>query len=1361
MLLVLAVFMPALAVAEVPEVVVSLQEEVIEELGEQSLDELAEDESSIAMEPPEVEQLEDFDLAGLEEEAPNEEASEADEPEAEEEQADPEDGDEAEDANTEVVEAVSAESEADALTVVANSDSGEVILPEDVQKDLDVYEPEVLQVTIKKNSKAKINNGDTLLVYVSGKTVSSWSSSKTSVASVVFDDEKAIVSTHKVGSATLTAKLSNKKKITLKLTVADPYLPTSIALELRDNTLYVDDTRDLNDVVSLEPYYARTTLSWKSSSTKVASVSKAGILTAKKAGKAKITVTTKNKKTRTVTVKVLANKLDNLAPKPTKADINEVAGSWTLWPKSIEILSGGKIACEFYLLNGTGSTISQIRDLDLSLYHDQDMMANKYFSTIKVSCKKKSSKVFKVTYPASEVLNGDYQLPNHSEIEFTYDLNEDVYAKAGKTNVMFTPGLLPSYEEEEETLLVTSVTLNKTSLTLTKGSTETLTATVKPDNATNRNVNWTTSNPSIATVNSSGKVTAVAQGTATITATAADGSGKKANCSVTVTDLNITRSGSFDPQSLTIKKGEATWIWFSGSVTGSTIDTVTINGKKPDGSAFTLYTQSQWNGQSSFSDYTLTIDAGNGGDFSQLGTYNLNLWVRDKATASISTPQATMKITVVPNTVAVTSVTLNKTNLSLSNGQSETLIATVMPDNATNKKVNWSSSNTSFATVDANGKVTAKETLLPVDVIITATAADGSGKKASCTVTVIRSSGNITRTGSFNPTSLTVTQGSTSTIKISGTVSGSTLAAVTVNGTKPDGSEFTLYTNSSWGTSANFSNVAVTVDARSGGIFNQTGTYTLNLWVRDKATASITTPQATMTVTVKPQSGNITRTGSFNMSSLSVTQGNTSTIKISGSVTGSTLAAVTVNGIKPDGSEFTLYTNSSWGTSTSFSGLSLSIDARSGGTFNQKGTYKLNLWVRDKATASITTPQATMTVIVEGEPSSVSLTVRANSSSGSVISNGQIIDWPVNQEFRAYCSQTNGNGKYLVKSYVMSGKPNFNENDVSRLVTGVAYQGSGYYYGRYGNDEFGQSTMNGLPFNVSDCSIGQYVKIWIGAEGVNYASNHDNLVGVQFALKLTSGGGQPTTGMDWCCWLTSNKVKAGGMVCVKLKANNVKSFYVQLDGSVGVSHRDVFDAGVINRLASICLRVPTNFTTGKHTVTVVCSDSYIESDPNANKETRKLEYTVGELELSMRWPFNEDHTVGQHFGARDISGVLVDASKDHKGVDIGANSGTSIYAAAAGTVEYSGWNGGYGNYVRIAHANGVKSFYGHMNEASILKKGDTVKAGDLVGYVGSTGTSSGPHLHFGVIVNGKDVDPLSGYITPNSVRTINFFTLTQ
>jgi murein DD-endopeptidase MepM/ murein hydrolase activator NlpD len=99
----------------------------------------------------------------------------------------------------------------------------------------------------------------------------------------------------------------------------------------------------------------------------------------------------------------------------------------------------------------------------------------------------------------------------------------------------------------------------------------------------------------------------------------------------------------------------------------------------------------------------------------------------------------------------------------------------------------------------------------------------------------------------------------------------------------------------------------------------------------------------------------------------------------------------------------------------------------------------------------------------------------------------------------------------------------------------------------------------------------------------------------------------------------------------------------------------------------------------------------------------------------------------------------------HEGIDIGVPSGTPIRAAAAGTVIHAGWLGGYGNLVVLDHGNGLSTAYAHQSSVA-SGYGQSVAQGQVIGYVGSTGHSTGPHLHFEVRVNGVPVDPL-GYLS--------------
>jgi murein DD-endopeptidase MepM/ murein hydrolase activator NlpD len=95
----------------------------------------------------------------------------------------------------------------------------------------------------------------------------------------------------------------------------------------------------------------------------------------------------------------------------------------------------------------------------------------------------------------------------------------------------------------------------------------------------------------------------------------------------------------------------------------------------------------------------------------------------------------------------------------------------------------------------------------------------------------------------------------------------------------------------------------------------------------------------------------------------------------------------------------------------------------------------------------------------------------------------------------------------------------------------------------------------------------------------------------------------------------------------------------------------------------------------------------------------------------------------------------------HEGVDLAASSGTPILAAAAGVVDAVGWSGGAGNRVRIKHNATYTTKYFHMSRFANIKVGQRISQGQVIGYVGSTGNSSGPHLHFEVWKNGASQDP--------------------
>ena len=248
---------------------------------------------------------------------------------------------------------------------------------------------------------------------------------------------------------------------------------------------------------------------------------------------------------------------------------------------------------------------------------------------------------------------------------------------------------------------VESVALNKTELSLEPGQSETLTATVLPENATDKAVTWATSNAQVATVEN-GKVTAIAEGEAIVTAKAGE---KEAACKVTVKmGVVAVESVSLNKTVLSLEPGQ------SETLTATVL---------PENATDKTVTWTTSNAQ------VATVENGKVTAVAEGETI---------VTAKAGEKEATCKVTVKMGVVAVESVSLNKTDLSLEPGQSETLTATVLPENATDKTVTWATSNAQVATVE-NGKVTAVK---EGEAVITAKA---GGKEATCKVKVKKDDG--------------------------------------------------------------------------------------------------------------------------------------------------------------------------------------------------------------------------------------------------------------------------------------------------------------------------------------------------------------------------------------------------------------------------------------------------------------------------------------------------------------------------------------------------------------------------------------------------------------------------------------------
>ncbi len=471
---------------------------------------------------------------------------------------------------------------------------------------------------------------------------------------IVTVDENGILTGVKEGEGRVTIfanAINNPSKTEAfdVIVTSSPIEITSVSTSPITSNVYVGDTLQLK--ATIKPTYATISqdLTWTSSNTSVATVDNTGKVTAKAIGSTTITATTSNGKTSRSYIYVIKKPVAI-----TGVTLNETT------------LSIGK---------GTTATLT---------------------ATINPS-NTTDSKTLTWTSSNTSVA--------------TVDSTGRITAKEiGETTITVktSNGKTATCKVTVNPIPITSVTLNKTSATIEKGSTLTLSATINPSNTTDsKTLTWTSSNTNVATVDSTGKVTAKGYGTVKITVKTSNG--KTATCTITVPTHPIT-SVTLNKTSATIEKGSTLTLsatinpsnttdskaltWTSNSTTVATVDSTGKVTAKGYGTA------------------TITVKTSNG----------------KTATCTITVPSR-----------PITSVTLNKTNTSIQKGSTTTLTATINPSNTTDSKtLSWTSSNTGVATIDSTGKITAKTI-----GTTTITVKTSNGKTATCTVKVVEKIPNV------------------------------------------------------------------------------------------------------------------------------------------------------------------------------------------------------------------------------------------------------------------------------------------------------------------------------------------------------------------------------------------------------------------------------------------------------------------------------------------------------------------------------------------------------------------------------------------------------------------------------------------
>lgn len=277
--------------------------------------------------------------------------------------------------------------------------------------------------------------------------------------------------------------------------------------------------------------------------------------------------------------------------------------------------------------------------------------------------------------------------------------------------ILLSVSLIATYsckKEKDKSVAVTEVRLDKTATTLFEGDTEELMATVMPENATDKGIEWKSSDESVATVSQTGLVTALKDGSATITVITNDG-GFRASCEVTVKKKVIAVTGvKLSAASMTLREGD------KGTLT-ATVEPANATNKNVE----------WWTSDLDVVSVTSTSGGSNG---------YVEARGAGKATVTVKTEDgefsASCEITVEKKEVPVTGIALDQSSLLLPVGNTYALKAHVQPSNATDQDIKWGSSNGGVATVDQTGKVTAVAAGT-VDILATL-----AGKFARCTVQV-------------------------------------------------------------------------------------------------------------------------------------------------------------------------------------------------------------------------------------------------------------------------------------------------------------------------------------------------------------------------------------------------------------------------------------------------------------------------------------------------------------------------------------------------------------------------------------------------------------------------------------------------
>ena len=555
-----------------------------------------------------------------------------------------------------------------------------------------------------------------------------WSTSNDKIVSVT---SKGLITAISRGTAIITVKTkTGGYTATCAVTVGDKIAVTGLEIDSANLSMVKGDTFTI--LATISPSNAsEKTVEWSSSNTSVATVSDTGVVTAVGTGETVIKAVTRDggyqKQCKVsvtqivtgITVSFDSLKLAKGKSKTLKANIEpaDATNKKLIWESSDEtvatVTSSGVIRAK-----SAGSATILVTTEDGGYSASCNVIVYTAVTGVSipaetVSIPKGEKRILTATIEPADAQNQELTwTSSNTDVAKIDSVTGQVTGRAVGTAKITVTTADGGYSDScivEVVQLATGVSLSFSSVALDAGKTKTITASVSPSTATHKTVTWSSSDPKIAKVSADGKITAVSAGTVTITATSKDGAAS-ATCKVTVkqpatkvvvkstsgTDLTKTTMkiavGSSKTVVATLKPDNVTNSGIKFSTSNKSIATVSDKGVVKGVKAGTV---------------TITVTSADGA-------------ASTSCKIKIYTP--------------VKSVSLNKTSLTLKEGGTATVTPTINPSNATYKTVKWTSSNYDVATVDENGKITAKSVGYAE---ITATTTQGS-KKAVCKVNVVK-----------------------------------------------------------------------------------------------------------------------------------------------------------------------------------------------------------------------------------------------------------------------------------------------------------------------------------------------------------------------------------------------------------------------------------------------------------------------------------------------------------------------------------------------------------------------------------------------------------------------------------------------